>query len=84
MVSVWQGVHALEQAALASPSPHRLGCLLGLAATLASMCQEGRPDTKAHVASMHEQLMVAVEMADPGDQIYDVSESSLMYMMITW
>ena len=76
MVAAWHSVNQLEQAALTAPQ-HRLGSLLGLAVCLAAMCREGRTDTKAHVASMHEQLMVAIEMADPQDPVFDVSRLEL-------
>ena len=70
-----QGSHQNKYSIFQNISSHtcRLGSVLGLGAALSAMCSDAKTDSRVHVTSQHEQLMLAVENWEQTDSNFQVN-----------
>ncbi|XP_041369730.1 focadhesin-like [Gigantopelta aegis] len=64
MVEVWKSLEILEDCCLATDLENRSGSLLGLGLAISGLCEEGKTDSRVHVASIQEKLMGLLDHTD--------------------
>ncbi|XP_029635511.1 focadhesin [Octopus sinensis] len=72
MEEVWKSLEALEECALNDSFPSRSGCILGLTLALTSLCEDGKPESRRHLAEILDKLFSLLKNTDSSSDIFQV------------